>query len=227
MARVITARAGAIPRLARPSRRPMQGTCRFAIAALLPLVGMGFAAAARSGPGLMHDIKAFPGVALPALGRFPSVCGLQCRMGALANGDRGISVGGTLYPWGDRSCGTERDLLRAMSAVPADPDGSAGLVAEERGLAVRVCRLARSLGAARGRAVAADERYLTKETFNGGLCPLAHQALVQETETLSVLGLQRNSLRGTVSRHIGTYDVVGYRHAQSRLQSTNTRGEPA
>lgn len=211
MAPIVAEYATARPQLARPRLRPTQGARRLFIAALLPLAAVGFPAGVRGGPGLTQDIKAFPGGVFPALGRFPSVCGLQCRMGPLSNGDRGISVSGSLYPWGNRTCGAALDMLRATSAVPADPDGSAGMRTEERGLASRVYRLARSLGASRGMAVAADEKYLPRRTFNQGLCPLAHQALVKEADALSVLGLQRNSLKGAVSRHIGTYDVIGYR----------------
>lgn len=185
-------------------------SCKLSTAFTFPFLLAAAASGAPSGPGLTENVKPFPQGAFPAIGNFPAVCSLQCRMGALSNGDRGVTVDGSLYPWGDATCGVYVDVMRVQGATTADPDGRSAMQSEEQALASRVYRLARSRGAGRGRAIETDEQYFPRPFFSG-LCPVQQQALVHESLTLNVLGLQRNSLAGAVSRRVGSYDVIGYR----------------
>lgn len=209
--------------------RPALGAHMLAAAALLPILLTLAPACVLGGPGLTEDIKHFPGGAFPAFGRFSDTCGLQCRMGALSNGDRGIRVGGSLYPWGKRTCGAWIDSMAVASTTSSDFDGLSAMREEEAGLAARVYALARTRGTSRGRAVETDEQYYPRE-FHSGLCPVQRQALFHETLSLDMLGLQRNSILGKVTRNIGTYDVIGYRYVlagkavMSAMTSVTFRG---
>lgn len=204
------AQQGGGPFPARPWSRWLWGARTLSTAVFFLFLLPTAASGAPSGPGLTENVKPSPQGAFPAQGSFPAVCSLQCHIGALSNGDRGITVDGSLYPLGNATCGVYVDGMRVSAATPADPDGRATMRSEEQGLASRVFQLLRSRSAARDRAIETDEEYFSRPFFSA-LCPVQQQALVHETLRLNVLGLQRNSLMGAVSRRVGSYDVIGYR----------------
>ena len=173
---------------------------------------LGLLAAAWATADAAGNIKPYPRGAFPSVGRFADVCSLQCRMSPLGNGDRGITVNGTLYPWGNRTCGVRLDADKATNLGPADPGGLDGVLLQEQALTRRVVALARSLGAARARQIATDIEFTPVTAVRRGLCGADQEALIHEPAIVDKLGLQRNSISGQVMRRVGVYDVLAVVH---------------
>lgn len=151
----------------------------------------------------------FPAGAFPAVGRLSRVCSLQCHTGPLSNGDTAYEAGGTRYPWGNHTCRSPPDPMRAVHLSPQDPDGSRGVDLLEKALAGRVRVLARELGAFRARQIVSDVQYDPRGPLRRGVCG-GDGGLVREESVANVLTLLRNSVQGGVRRYVGKYDVIGY-----------------
>lgn len=160
-----------------------------------------------SNPG--RSVRPFPQGSFPLVGRLHRACSLQCHMGPLANGDTSFEAGGIRYPWGDNTCRSSLDTMRAIYLSPEDKDGSKGIDLQEFAVRARVKELAGTLGAHRGRQIALDVQYLPRGPLIRRVCD-GEGSLVREEDVVNVLSLLRNSIQGGVLRKVGKYDVVGY-----------------